>query len=283
MKRINGYRIIDDFQKINDLTINHLSGYFCVGWYTDGFTKYLFKNEDTLMSYRELFYSIILKKLNMSVVENDLAKREKQTGIISKDYKTDKLSIKSISKIINDYDEHCDLKEWPYYVNGLKKALLWYCKTEELLFDEQTEKELIERFIIQILLGNSDLNSRNLEIYTDNSTLRFSPFYDFGAYGTVNPKNKENGYKFQYKASEEDEIPACVTLEDFFNDASRKEIEFLKEYLEKVQEIKIFEVFNTIKEQTEYAVPEGVQIVLKKELKENLENVHSYFQERKII
>ncbi len=276
MERENGFRIIDDFRRINRVP-PIFQGDFCDDWYTDGYTNNLFKLQDTLMSYRELFYPFTLQKLELPTVRNDLAKRDNCLGIISEDYTINKLCVKNVATIIYEYYKYNNLEIVPYYVIGLKNALVWYCKINNFIFDEQSKKELLERFIMQILLGNSDLKASNMEIYIENSRLRFSPFYDFGFCGTIDIKNSnKKGYKFQYKMSDNyDAIPADVTIKYFLTHAPKNEIELFQEYLINVQEIQADEIFGLIKEQTKYNVPEGVQIVLKRELKKNLENVNS--------
>lgn len=275
MERENGYLIIDGFQRIN--RVPPYLGDFCDGWYTDGYSNNLFKLQDILMSYRELFYPFILQKLKIPTVKNDLAKRENSYGILSKDYTANKLNVRNVAFIIYDYYKHFKLETVPYYVIGLKNALVWYCMINNFVFDEQSKKELLERFIMQILLGNSDLKASNMETYTENSVLRFSPCYDFGLCGTIDLKNTDKkGYKLQYKMLDNyDKIPAKVTIEYFLTHAQKREIELFKEYLTSIQKIYVDDIFELIKEQTKYNVPEGVQIVLKKELKENLENINS--------
>lgn len=142
----------------------------------------------------------------------------------------------------------------------------------------------MDQFIIQILLGNSDLSAKNMEVYTENSILRFSPFYDFGLYGTVNIKNRAKmGYKFQYIPLEDhEETSAYITIEKFLNNAPRKEIELFKEYLGLLQEIKTSEIFKSIKEQTECTVPKRVKKLLQNELNDNLNNVNTILKGKKI-
>lgn len=118
MKREYGYRIIDNYKKIR----REFYGDYCVGWYEDNNILYLFKEEDVLMSYRELFYPFVLKKLKMSSVKNDLAKRVKCRGIISENYTTDKQNIRNMLNIVEDYyDNNYELEEWPDYLKWFKR------------------------------------------------------------------------------------------------------------------------------------------------------------------
>lgn len=276
MERENGFRIIDDFRRINRVP-PIFQGDFCDGWYTDGYTNNLFKLQDTLMSYRELFYPFTLQKLELPTVRNDLAKRDNCLGIISEDYTINKLCVKNVATIIYEYYKYNNLEIVPYYVIGLKNALVWYCKINNFIFDEQSKKELLERFIMQILLGNSDLKASNMETYIENSRLRFSPFYDFGLCGTIDIKNSnKKGYKLHYQRLDNyEKIPAKVTIEYFLKYAQKSEIELFKEYLTSIQKIYVDDIFELIKEQTKYNVPNEAQMVLKKEFQENLENVNS--------
>jgi len=227
------------------------------------------------MSYRELFYPCILRRLNLPTVKNDLAKRKEITGIISEDYTIDKVGIENIYNIMKNYFNQNFYKPF-YNVEDLKTLLKWHCIQNHYIYNEETERELIERFIIQILLGNSDLKPANLETYIENSVLHFSPFYDFGWYGTIRMSDdKKNKYKLQYQQFpfDKDGIPAEVTIENFLNNGNQAEIILFKEYLEKIKEIRLQEVFTEIKDKTEYNVPQGIKRVLTLEVENNIQNV----------
>ena len=273
MKRRNGYCIIDNYKPIDKL--NWKQGDYCEGWYTNRQSIKLFKIQDILMSYRELFYPRIIAKLDLPVVSNDLAKRKNQKGIISEDYTMQKKEIKNIYDMMKEYCNYFSNKPL-YTVTDLKVLLQWYCLKNHLIYSKEIEQELLERFIIQILLGNSDLKPANLETYVEDSFLHFSPFYDFGLYGTIRIQDEnENGYKLQYQDTPltRNTPPASLTIENFLKNGSYKEISVLKEYLEKIKEIQFNEVFMDIKEQTKENVLEGIKRVLSLEVKNNLQAI----------
>ena len=82
----NKNNFLQNQQKNSEKIDKKSTGFFSVGWYTDGTDEYLFKREEELNAYRELFYSRVLKQLGLLVAEYDLAILDNQKGIISKNY-----------------------------------------------------------------------------------------------------------------------------------------------------------------------------------------------------
>ena len=285
MKRINGYLQIGDFKKIDKKIEKSMFAKF---WLTDGKKEYLFKKLNILLAYKELFYSQIIKELGLSSVKNDLAVRGKQFGIISENYNPNNYPVFSINKIVNDYwddliekiekDQLFELSptisyEHDYNLENLPNILKWFFSHNGLIYDSSIEEGLILQFIIQILLGNSDLRAPNIEIYVDGIP-KFSPYYDFNHYGTVNIENSMYCFLHHARQSKGKEV-AKTTIENFIKTEKRKNIEQLKKYLEKTKELNLDFILNGIKEHTKAIVSEEIQLLLKKELVENLKNVDS--------
>lgn len=270
MERINGYLVVDDFQQISRKPL----GYFAEEWITDGKEEYLFKNYPAQSDrYREMFFSYILKELGLKVAEYDLARRKEIYGVISKNYNPshfETYTIKEIIKIKRDYNlndltnviiNFCNEENWGYCVSGIKRQLLI-------------------QFIIQILLGNCDLQSKNIEIQynTQMKKIIISPFYDLSFYGNIS-LHENRSYEFQYNYMEKDITP-LETLVHFLNNASNNEIKLLKEYLEKIKKINLYNKIRCIEEQTKREVPYEIKYNLIEDTQNYIHDVDSVVNKR---
>ena len=83
MELINGYLQIGDFKRLDKKIEKSM---FAKYWLTDGEKEYLFKKLNSVLAYKELFYSQIIKELGLPSVKNDLAVRGNQFGVISENY-----------------------------------------------------------------------------------------------------------------------------------------------------------------------------------------------------
>lgn len=122
---------------------------------------------------------------------------------------------------------------------------------------EDIKENLLIQFIIQILLGNWDLYSRNIEIEYDKKKMHFSPFYDFTYYGDIGRyETVPLRYAFQdQKYDNLEKITPEITLKNFLDTANFHEIETLKRYLEKIKKMSLHNNIRLIEKQTERQVP----------------------------
>ena len=139
------------------------------------------------------------------------------------------------------------------------------------------EKDLVTRFIVQILLGNRDLNASNMEIIYTGEKPIFAPFYDFGDYGEIHINGLiKRSYKLPYKSDiDAYQSKPLDTIKDFFQFASKKELELYKEYLEKLKAISLDTVLKSIYEIQEVKIPFLIRKKLKQEVNENIKLLSS--------
>ena len=285
MERINGYRNIGDFKKLNRKIVPSL---YAKAWYTDGEYEYLFKIVNSYIAYKELFYSIYMRKINFPTIEIDLAVLGNKFGIIAKNYNSNHLPCYAIEEILDEYwkekirkineEKRFDLiptinYEHDFNLERLPKIIDWFLRNHKRKSDLEQEGCLLE-FIAQVIGGNTDLRSQNMEIYIEDKA-KFSPLYDFGGYGEINLQGKRFPYRFQNQRIRKKEvITPQKTLERFLKNAPKKEIEEFKKYLELARdESKVEKTIQEMKEQTNHIIPEKIETRIKKRVKQNINNI----------
>ncbi len=289
MERINGYRNIGEYKKLNRQIACSL---FAKSWYSDGENEYLFKVVSNYKAYKELFYSYFMRKINFRTVEIDLAVLGSQFGVIAKNYNPNQFPIYSVEQILNKFwDEKIRRinKEQKYYLAStisyehdynlerLPGIIDLFLLDNKNIQSPHMQEESLLQFIAQIIGGSIDLHARNLEIVIEK-TAKFSPLYDFGEYGEINIKGKKSyPYRFQYKTTKEGEIiKPKETLKQFLDNATKKEIELLNEYLEKAREeaAKTIYIEEEIEDQIGKHVSKDMAKYVRKKLKKNLTNIY---------
>lgn len=276
MERKNGYIVIDDWKKIK----RKINGEFAKGWFTDGINEYIYKMGLTeLERYKELFYALIIRELGLKSPENDLAKRKNSLGIISKNYNPKHNESYMLEEILPNNQK--------YNLRDLPNEIAKFCIQKDWKYSLENIKEnLLTQFIIQIILGNWDLESRNMEIEYDKEKKEtlFSPFYDFTFYGYIDFYNKEECYAFcDQNYNNIKERKAKNSFENFLNHASSSEIELLKMYFEKFKRISLTKNIRTIGEKTEKEVPIEIKYELIKNTEKCFGEVEEYIRKRGLI
>ena len=281
MRRVNGYYSLENMKKIDKKS----TGFFSVGWYTDGTDEYLFKREEELNAYRELFYSRVLKQLGLLVAEYDLAILDNQKGIISKNYNIEHNPSFTIEEI---FDEICFKKtinrlryeKEKYNLENLPSAIKEFCREKKWFYNSEIEKDIFLQFIIQILLGNGDLQSRNLEVQYNikNQELKLSPFYDLAFFGNVpifsDLGRWSNKYCFLERIYERyDDNRPFIIIKNFLQTSSETQIEILKEYLEKLEQMNYQKIVKNIEEQTEKKIEDNMKKEMVRSLTRNLQDI----------
>lgn len=158
----------------------------------------------------------------------------------------------------------CIQKNWEYSLQNIKQNLL-------------------TQFIIQIILGNWDLVSRNIEIQYDKEKKEtiFSPFYDFTYYGYIDFYNKLSRYAFREQFSNNiEKMNAENTLANFLNNATAYELEELKMYLERFKKISLTKNIKLIGENTEKEVPVEIKSKLIENIEKCFDDVESFIRKR---
>ncbi len=271
MDRINGYRIIDDYKYLTQTEGNRHT----VLKLTDGKIDHFFKMVDLAERYKELFFSMLLNERGVDTVQIDFAKYNGQFGIVSPSYNLNK-EVKPLSEIIEQY-KNLEMYENKKVFNvKTVNEILYLFSIQEKCAHTSLQKELFFKFIMQILLGNSDLNSNNIEIIIGNR-LTLSPFYGFENCGVIDLKETSfyNGYMFGYNQNAEDFESAATTIKKLLQIGSKTEIETFKDWLEHMKAANTNKIIKMSEEKIEKRIPKDIKLQLVREYKTNLQNVDS--------
>lgn len=285
MKRINGYKIIDDYsckylsnKKISRHKIYKLS---------NGNLEYFFKIVDKETQYKELFYSIILQNLGFNTVINDLAKYQDECGIISLNYNPKNLPKFSLADIIYE----CRKMEFKknqrlFNIENILETIYVFCSKYKYTFYENIKEELFLRFIMQIFLANSDLSESNIEFIVAEN-FEISPYYDFESCGLVNLKNDDdysrlmNTYIFEYNSKIKNYASAYEILINFLEIGTIEEIKIFKFWLEKMQELNLEKIISTMEERIHYHIPSALKLNLTRKFIKNIQNIKTSVEKTK--
>lgn len=235
MKRENGFIVLDDYSGQLISSVGH-SSITC--FHIDGEDWY-FKEAEEANLYKELFCSFICSSLDIVCVEYHLAKYKDRIGHLSHDYKKTHEKEVTLYDVLADYyvsyavllEEYQDLKCFDdlYNFKDVLKAFEYryrnYENKEAIL--QRLEKELLDAFLLQIFLGNSDMHYKNLGVLESKESVRLTPNYDFGRAFYVSVDSNLFPYALKWQRSEEKQIPRETILE-FMKDAKYQEYFFYK-------------------------------------------------------
>lgn len=278
MRDENGFLDINDYIDMQEKLNGHVQSYWLSKDNEDGIYKVVFP----INIYRELLYPTILKNIKVSVVENDLATYKNSYGIFSKSYRSINCKVYSFKQLIQKYCEdvlkcHYDYKQEFKLrnISDMLDILKWICEINHIEYQEEIVKyKLFLYFIIQILLADKDSNSKNKEIYFDD-TLKFAPFFDLEFYGWVNLKVSISNYRFGFYMDRSVEKPNTYieTIEHFKHYATKEEMEIFMTYLEQLQLLRIDDQYEEIETKIDAFIPKDIKLELKKDFETNLKNV----------
>ena len=235
MKRENGFILLDDYQGQAISTSGH-NQVLCFA--IDGEDWY-FKEAEEANLYKELFCTFICSALDITYVEYYLAKYKGKIGHLSHNYKKMHEKEVTLYDVLIDYyysyavelDEYQDLKSFDelYNFHDVLKAFNYRyrsCKGKEAIL-HRLEKELLDAFLLQIFLGNSDMHYKNLGVLESEEDVRLTPNYDFERAFYVSIDNDLFPYALKWRRSEEKQIPGETILE-FMKDTKYQEYFFYK-------------------------------------------------------
>ena len=169
------YRNEDGFIDINSLIemestkikyLNRVKTKFCL---TINEGRYFFKPvKHREYLYRELIAEELAKDFNIPCAHYDIAVFNDFTGVISKD-------------IFKKYDNHFYLSQLliTEKYNNLEDIwdmLLLSYRDESIV--EKLMKQLVDIFMFDVLIGNTDRHSENMELLENENGVNFSPIYD---------------------------------------------------------------------------------------------------------
>lgn len=266
MEREKGYLIIDGLEKINKPCKgkNHLYKQ----WFIENGIEKFFKEEDELAAYKELLYSRIIRDLKKQSASYDLAKVGDKCGVISPSFNPENYPIYSLEDILKWYIKDESKQKEMYNLEDLKMIVPLFLHTLGQDYTKELEDGLTLQYLFQILFGNSDLNSTNIEIMIVEKPIIF-PFYDFSDYGKISPNDKEGIFYKLNQSRQKKPMPANEEVKKFLKTTGSENLRLLKEYLEQIKTLNLDAYLNEIEETTNYKIPFITQMILKREIVDN--------------
>ncbi|MCI8574949.1 MAG: type II toxin-antitoxin system HipA family toxin [Bacilli bacterium] len=271
MERKKGFLQMDHYELIRNC--NHeTDGKYCVAWIKKQEIEYLLKQyENYKTCYKEVFWSYVLTELGKITVGYDLVSYNGQVGVITKNANPNHYPVKSLKELIYHFRE-CSSLEYRHSTTFELYNVLGLFKVFEFNYGPNVSKilnqELLELFIIQILSGNCDLHGKNVAII-ERPEITFFPYFDFGGYNLANfQRFTNNEFILKYKKGIFLESQR-QTLQNFLTFANKKEIELLKEYIEKFQTLKVNNIFEKMETNIENRIPRNLKKDLARKLVHN--------------
>ncbi len=224
VKRKNGFLKLKNIQIIK--YCNSHDGESAAFWFWYQNKPYLFKRESEYKAYKEVFYSYVLNALQIPNVNYDFARVEDASGVITETYNPNRAPIMKMRDLLKKYEaflsSQMDLR-WQelYNVVDIKNAINWYFQNSNKEVLEKLKREITQKFIVQILFGDSDLNIRQTEFICEN-IIRLSPLYDFAYYADIGTRIYENNYLLQPSRMSQTISPR-KTMDQFFQKATPEE------------------------------------------------------------
>lgn len=284
LQRINGVLELEDYTIIKECHPMD-DGINCLNWFQMNGKNYLFKCGTLEEAYREVFWSYVLSHLKINAVRYDLAKQNGLYGVITEDVNPKRTKIQPLKSILLEYRQKVlyqkDARKYYYSLEELKQVYRYtyqnnYGDTEI----EELIKATLQKFIIQILFGDSDMNYKNTTIITAQE-LKLFPYYDFGRFGRVKlNRNKDINFCFTYKQPQS-ELP-INTLKDFFRFASQEEKEIFIKWMNLVLEINTNAVIEEMEEHIEHQIFFPLKTNLENQLKRNAKKAEKEIRRMKI-
>lgn len=198
MKKQNNFYLLDNQKQIFSPNGSQFFKKNMGRWFLIGSKEYYFKTEiNEYTCYKEVFYSLVAKHLQIPSVTYYLGTYNNELGVFCENFNPHHFPEISLSTIIDyfwnnlvKYNKNYNPKDSHFNLDYLWEALCYYKDNVNHHFNvEKLMKELIDAFILQCLLANSDLIPNNLTIIVDEEP-HFSLNYDFENMGI----SKINGY-----------------------------------------------------------------------------------------
>ncbi len=268
--RSKGFLQIDEYETIRNCDAK-IDGINCLLWFRLHEKEFLFKCGTYEECYSEVFWGYVLNHLKLENVHYDLAKLNGLYGVITENCNYQNRPSISLRDLLKNYCKKNNLDDIVKKNDNLTFTKKVYDNMFENKYTSNAIVNLKEdtflHFIIQILLGNSDLNRGNMKLFLD--TLSLYPFYDFGRYGRVRLKWYENKeFLYSYKEKEGFENSRKI-FQNFLNHASKKEIELYKEYMYTIIELKTRNIFEEMENDISNKIDQKLKRTLKRQLKQN--------------
>lgn len=270
LERENGFLKIKDYKLIR-MWGEKEDGKNCLCWINLNGKEHIYKYGMDEECYREMFWGFVLNHLNLANVRYDLARLHGYYGLITENCNYEKRPSKLLKKVLNTYSNHLWGRETlleDYHLKFIESAYDWYFQSTYTSSQiRNLNEETFLHFIVQLLLGNSDLNMGNISLFLDDLTL--FPFYDFGRYGRASMNKFENReFLLGYDSDPTLKSPLTV-FKRFWLQASKKEKILYLHYLYAILNLNPKEILEEMESKIEHSLGDSLKRKLSKELKRN--------------
>lgn len=263
------------------------NGTFCGPWIKKDETEYLTKMQGKRRSLEEIFWSFVIHELGLPRAQYYLAKtKQNKYCTITPNYNPHNLPKCSLKELMIAYYKIHELEKKKmeiydlYNLQDLKTIFNFFFQFFGDKCLEKLNNGMYIAFIIQLLLGNCDLNAKNIEIIIATYP-QLSPYFDFGSYGQTKLNDPFTDFYLSYERQQESiyAIPEKV-FSHFIKKASKEELEILYYYMQKIREINSKKIFEQIEEENHQKVSKIHQRILKRRLIQNTETIEEYLKEK---
>lgn len=263
MTRKDGFLLLDNYEVLK--TCTKKDGNHAHNWIFWKNSEWLFKRitckKDCI---NEVFWGYVLHHFPIASVDYDLAVQKGIYGVISKNFNLNHDDTYSLNKLINIYKRKMTGSTFTHMGYNYKNIIQMY----QVVFEKFGEKyinalktETLKAFILQILLGNSDLHSNNIDVIIDKKP-KLIPLYDFERYGKTRlQKHSLTPFQMEYCGSQSN---PQKTLLKFLKKATQEELNILRLFMTIIEEID----FNRVLEEMENNIHRKILYAQKVTLKQ---------------
>jgi len=289
MKRENGYIVLEQARKISRIGSHDV--YFA---YVDG-NMYYFKKGTAVENYTNVFCSLLANHLDIPSVSYDLAKYKKVCGTISEDFNPNQSDVyylhdilkKYYTEVVKKYSRLFSLEK--NFKSLYNLEVIWWAL--DYFYSDHKDKEkivqslmddIVNSFILQIVLGNSDMHFFNLCILGKKDPVLAKNF-DYDKCFLADFDNLD--YNYELQVSSDKKTLACEsTIKSFL---SFSDFSFVERLRSKVLKMPSFSsLVLEVEEKTGEKVPREVYYFLASGYNNYLEQlqelVFANFENRKL-
>ena len=267
MKTIEELRDRDGFIDVSNIKLHKLPNCRNVYNLDINNNKYFFKtifNIDSI--YNELIAEEIAKDYEIPSAHYDLAVLDGNIGVISENFLKDNETYTDMSSILKTIYNDPEDKTNHNNLTDIWNALSLIFKDEKIISDLM--EQIVNIFIFDILIANSDRHDENYGIITGTKT-KMSPVYDnsFMLSG-ISLYDGDYSIKVESNMNEEDNI-----LNRFLSISSLEYTKLLESKLWIIEEDNIDKIIKRVEERTNRKIEERFKKNIKRDFSRQLRNI----------
>lgn len=267
MKTLEELRDTNGFIDISNLKLNKLENHRNIYNLDFNNKKYFFKTIFNISSiYNELIAEEIAKDYEIPSAHYDLAVLDGNIGVISENFLKDNETYTDMSSILKTIYNDPEDKTNHNNLTDIWNALSLIFKDEKIISDLM--EQIVNIFIFDILIANSDRHDENYGIITGTKT-KMSPVYDnnFMLSG-ISLYDGDYSIKVESNMNEEDNI-----LNKFLSISSLEYTELLESKLWIIEEDNIDKIIKRVEERTNRKIEERFKKNIKRDFSRQLRNI----------